>query len=126
MSLRIQCPECGETEDLKGSPSAKGIRIRCGQCGKSWLRDSEPQKCVTCGGVDLVPRPRALTQYSRGTQLSIVGIGEVLLCRSCDARMLKWSEAGRAVPFNYRSSALDPEAAADRAAEGGDDVLITP
>ena len=126
MALKIQCPRCGESEELKGDSSADGIRIRCGRCGESWLRDAEPQKCATCGDSTLIVRPRALTQYSRGTQLSIVGIGEVLLCPTCDARMLEWSEAGRPIPFNYRAAALDPEAAAERAEGGDDDVLITP
>ena len=127
MSLNIVCPQCGESEDLQGTPSPDGIRIRCGKCAESWLRDSEPQKCATCGDSTLIARPRALTQYSRGTQLSIVGIGEILLCTRCDARMLERSEAGRPVPFNYRPAALDPEAAAERAKAGGDDdVLITP
>ena len=108
MALHIVCPKCGGSEDLKGSPSPDGIRIRCEQCGTSWLRDAELEKCATCGAADLIRRPSALTQYSRGTQLSIVGIGEVLLCRTCDSRMLEWSEAGRAVPFSYRPAALDP------------------
>lgn len=125
MALDISCPDCGASEGLKGSPSPDGIRIRCGDCGASWLRDSRPQECATCGGTDLVSRPSALTQYSRGTQLSIVGIGEVQLCRACDAKMAEWSEA-RVVPHTYRPAATDPQAAAERAERGDDDVLITP
>ncbi|MBE0476300.1 MAG: hypothetical protein IBX62_04270 [Coriobacteriia bacterium] len=125
MSKEIICRTCGETEELRGQPSPEGIVIHCGSCGASWLRDSEPDKCATCGRTDLVQRAQALTQYSRGTQLSIVGLGSILLCAICDRQMLEWSE-GRAVPFTYRSSALDSEAAATRSGSGGSDVRITP
>ena len=126
MSRQIVCPKCGESEELTGSQSPDGIQVLCGRCGMTWLRDAGPQKCATCGGTDVVRRPRALTQYSRGTQLSIVGIGEVLLCRVCDHRMVEWSDASRAVPFNYRSSALDPDASAERGDEDYGDVRMTP
>jgi hypothetical protein len=122
MARMIECPQCGEADNLRGSETLEGIRITCGECGQSWLRDEQPERCVTCGGSDLVKRPHALTQYSRGTQLSIVGIAETILCAHCDAEMVEWSE-GRAVPANYRP----------RAAEKRDDdddrqgpVMITP
>ena len=67
----------------------------------------------------------ALTQYARGTQLSIVGVGTILLCAECDAEMLEWSE-GRAVPSTYQPAALDPAAAAKRKDAGGGNMLITP
>ena len=127
MSRRFACPGCGETEKLTGAPSSEGIRITCGTCDTSWLRDSAPETCATCGGSELETRPRALTQYSRGTQLSIVGFSEVLLCRACDEEMLEHSKAGRAVPRNYRPAALDPEAAKGRASTTvNNDRLITP
>lgn len=125
MSKQIICPECGETEELRGQPSPEGIVIRCGSCGASWLRDSEPDACASCGRTDLVQRARALTQYSRGTQLSIVGLGSILLCPACDDEMVEWSE-GRAVPLTYRSSAVDPEVADSRSGSGASDVRITP
>ena len=28
----------------------------------------------------------------------------------CDRQIIEWAESGRAVPFNYRSAALDPDA----------------
>ena len=118
----IECPQCRESEDLRGSQSPEGIRIECGACGHSWLRDDEPERCVTCGGVDLVKRRHALTQYSRGTQLSIVGMGEIVLCLRCDAEMVEWSGNSRAVPFTYRSAAEHP---GDPDSTEGD-VLITP
>jgi hypothetical protein len=127
VAKQIECPRCGERDELQGEQTAEGIVITCGTCGESWNRDAVTQSCATCGGTDLVERPRAHTQYSRGTQLSIVGMSEILLCRTCDARMVEWSEgSARAVPFNYRPSALDPEAAKDRDEDDGGDVLITP
>lgn len=122
MARTIACPKCGEQEDLRGSDTTDGIRIACGSCGTSWLRDEEPDRCATCGGTDLVKRPHALTQYSRGTQLSIVGIADIMLCPACDAEMVEWSE-GRAVPANYR-----PRAAERRTDDDGDSgsVMITP
>ena len=125
MTRQIICPECGETEKLTGAESPEGIRITCESCAATWLRDAQSHTCATCGGTDLVERPRAHTQYSRGTQLSIVGMSEITLCRGCDAKMVEWSEgSSNAVPFNYRSCAVDPEAAEDRDDDG--DVLITP
>ncbi|MBE0476697.1 MAG: hypothetical protein IBX62_06365 [Coriobacteriia bacterium] len=124
MARRIECPECGETEDLRGTPSPEGIRIECESCGRSWLRDDESEQCATCGGTKLVRRPLALTQYSRGTQLSIVGVSEVLLCEQCDARMVEWS-CDKAVPVNYRPAATVP-GAGDVGNDAGGDVLMTP
>jgi len=40
------CPGCGESENLTGNPSPDGIRIRCGKCDTSWLRDAGPEKCA--------------------------------------------------------------------------------
>jgi hypothetical protein len=125
VSREIACPECSETEELTGEESPEGIRITCGRCGTAWLRDEQPQTCATCAGTDLVTRPRALTQYSRGTQLSIVGMSEIVLCRACDRRMVEWSEAGRAVPNTYRSSAQERDAR-DGGAGDGPGVLMTP
>ncbi|MBE0418035.1 MAG: hypothetical protein IBX63_09750 [Coriobacteriia bacterium] len=123
-SRTIVCPSCGETEELSGAPSPEGIVITCGRCHASWLRDSVPDTCATCGGTDVQERTRALTQYSRGTQLSIVGLGSILLCRQCDARMFAWSESGRPVPFAYKSAAMD--STAHEAGRTGDDVHIDP
>lgn len=122
MTRAIECPKCGETDDIRGTETPEGIRIECSACSHSWLRDEEPERCATCGGTDLVKRPYALTQYSRGSQLSIVGISETMLCATCDAQMVEWSNA-RAVPTNYR-----PHAAEKRDDDKGDrgPVLITP
>ncbi len=126
MDQQIKCPKCGETEELIGRPTEEGIKIQCESCKHSWLRDAEPQKCASCGGSDIVKRKRALTQTSRGTQLSIVGFTPILLCRQCDQRMLEWANTGHPVPFNYKSAAVDADAIANRDEDDNKDIKITP
>lgn len=124
MARTIACPRCGEAENIRGEHSSEGIRITCGECGHGWMRDEEPDRCATCGCDDLVKRPHALTQYSRGTQLSIVGIAETMLCPVCDADMVEWSD-GRAVPANYRPCAAEKRPDGGTGDKGGP-VMITP
>ncbi|MGY1827585.1 hypothetical protein [Blastococcus sp. SYSU DS0541] len=107
MPMRIQCPQCGETEDLLGSRSADGIRIACCRCGTSFLRDQQQARCATCGGTDLVQRPQVLTQFSRGTQLSVVGWKDTTCCTACDADALARAvRANGPIPADYRSRAV--------------------
>jgi hypothetical protein len=111
MAMHIECPQCGETEDLVGSRGIDGIRIACGACGKSFLRDQR-LRCVTCHGTDLVLRPQVLTQYSRGTQLSIVGWTQTHCCTACDADALLRSERANApIPAEYRPRAVTAQPA---------------
>ncbi len=124
MARTMICPDCGESDDLRGAETANGIEIQCGGCGRHWMRDEQPERCATCGGSDLVKRSRALTQYSRGTQLSIVGVGDILLCRACDSQMAEWCESNRAVPPGYRAAAETKRAAEDE--DEGGPVLMTP
>lgn len=127
MTRIIQCPSCQEQENISGEMTPDGMRISCSSCGTSWLRDSIPDLCATCGGNEVEERTRALTQYSRGTQLSIVALGAIKLCRQCDASMVEWSESGRPIPFEYRAAAMDPQAGAERSCRSDDgDILITP
>ena len=42
MSFVVECPACGESENLSGTQSADGITITCNACTTSWLRDSSP------------------------------------------------------------------------------------
>ncbi|MDP2181686.1 MAG: hypothetical protein Q8K99_03860 [Actinomycetota bacterium] len=65
MPRDIACPACGETENLSGCESPEGIRITCGACDTSWLRDAQPQTCATCGGTEIEQRQRALTPRMR-------------------------------------------------------------
>lgn len=101
----IRCDRCGEDEDLYPENSADGVRIRCEHCGHVWPRD-ERAPCETCGSTDLVSRPLPLTQYSRGTQLSIVGWVNVDCCTLCDAEALEKSvRAGGPLPAGYMPAA---------------------
>jgi hypothetical protein len=47
-----------------------------------------------------------MTQYSRGTQLSVVGWRNVLVCRICDAEMLDRPGAGGPIPADYEPRAV--------------------
>ncbi|MGP4027367.1 hypothetical protein [Actinomadura sp. 3N407] len=120
MSRNIACPHCGEEENLAGRPGPDGILIICEACGASFPRDAAVS-CATCGGTDLVQRPRALTQFSRGTQLSITSWNQALLCSSCDAAMVARSSEGKPIPPHYQ-----PAAAFKRDPESPDDTQIIP
>ncbi|WP_150256239.1 hydrogenase maturation nickel metallochaperone HypA [Nocardiopsis deserti] len=121
MPRQMTCPACGEEEDLVGERTQEGIRIRCGSCDARWDRDT-PYTCATCGGADIHMRPQALTQYSRGSQLSIVSLHYIPLCGVCDAGMLARANQQKPVPGQYQ-----PAAAARRGDTGeGESTLILP
>ncbi|MGP4030128.1 hypothetical protein [Actinomadura sp. 3N407] len=77
--------------------------------------------CATCRGTDVIQRPRALTQFSRGTQLSITSWNQALLCSSCDAAMVGRSSEGKPIPPHFQ-----PAAAFKRDPESPDDTQIIP
>lgn len=102
----IACPRCGEDEQIQGRPTPDGISITCEVCEAVWLRNGDRQ-CATCGGSSIVIRPMTLTQYSRGTQLSVVGWRDTPLCTSCDADALAKSVASAApIAAGYQPAAL--------------------
>lgn len=113
MPQEFSCPACGEAEDLTGERRPDGIHLTCGACGHRWPRDVA-RACATCGGTQLYERMQALTQYSRGTQLSVVGWHQVPLCATCDAAMLARSSEGKPIPHAYRPAARNP-----RGSDGG-------
>jgi Zn ribbon nucleic-acid-binding protein len=80
----VRCPSCGEQEELHGRRSEGQILLRCLRCGYDGPRVAV-RRCQTCGGADVVERPRALVERARGTQLSVVGYTTIGLCRVCDA-----------------------------------------
>ena len=98
MTAAIACPSCAETEDLRGQAAGDVIRIECGRCGEVWERDPSPF-CRTCGGRDVEPVPSAIIEKGRGTQLSVVGIRTVHLCRVCDADSLARYQRNRPNPL---------------------------
>lgn len=92
MALEIECPVCGETDDLTGIRHGEDITITCGVCGQSWKRPTTPV-CPTCDRTDLQAVPLAIVEKSRGTQLSVVGIRIVHLCNQCDAdEIRRWQD----------------------------------
>ena len=80
----VRCPQCGEQEKLSGRRVDGDILLTCHTCDYDGPRTAK-RRCATCGGADVVERPRALVERSRGTQLSVVGYTTAVLCRSCDA-----------------------------------------
>lgn len=120
MSRPLVCPACGEEEDLTGDATPDGIEITCGRCGAAWPRDAGPATCASCGGTEIEHRPQAVTAYSRGTQVSIVGWRQVPLCVHCDAEMLSRSLAGKPVPHAYVPAAVQ------RGDRGDGDTTILP
>jgi hypothetical protein len=92
MALEIECPVCGETDDLAGQRTDETIAITCGGCGQIWDRPTTPV-CPSCEGADLQEVPLAIVEKSRGTQLSVVGIRIVHLCNVCDAEDIRrWQD----------------------------------
>jgi hypothetical protein len=89
MSAVAECPSCGETEALRGTPVDEDIAITCQACGATWMRGAP--RCKTCGGEDIVPRPQAMSRNPRGNQLAFVGWREIPLCRTCDVEVLSTS-----------------------------------
>lgn len=80
----IECPACGERDDLRGERDGESINVTCGACDHVWERNLNPH-CPKCGGDDLLPITRAIVERSRGTQLSVTATTNDHLCRSCDA-----------------------------------------
>ncbi len=86
MSL-IECPGCGEDENLDGARTGDIIEITCQQCGLVWDRDLTPS-CDKCGSTDVRPAFQAIVDKSRGTQLSIQSMRLVHLCPVCQPELL--------------------------------------
>lgn len=83
----IECPACGETEELRGERTGELIHLTCEPCGQEWHRDPSP-RCPTCGADDLFPALKAIVEKSRGSQLSVVATEVMHLCLACDAELL--------------------------------------
>jgi len=109
MALEIECPVCGETEELIGVKHDENITISCGTCGQSWERPTTPV-CPTCDGTDLQAVPLAIVEKSRGTQLSVVGIRIVHLCNQCAADDIRRWQDNRPNPLLPKElPTVDPE-----------------
>lgn len=108
MALEIECPVCGETDNLAGKRTDEAIAITCGGCGQIWDRPTTPV-CPNCDGTDLQAVPLAIVEKSRGTQLSVVGIRIVHLCYDCDADDIRRWQDNRPNPLLPRElPTVDP------------------
>lgn len=88
MTADISCPQCGESEDLQGTPTDSGmIQIRCGACDTTWLRDPKV-RCPKCDSADMYAAPVAVIEKARGTQLSIVSTTSQYFCWTCDRDLI--------------------------------------
>jgi hypothetical protein len=104
----IRCPSCGEQEELSGRRTGGEILLTCHTCGYDGPRVA-PRRCPTCGGDDLVERPKAMVERSRGTQLSVVGYTTALLCRVCDADDLAAALAHGGAVLPKELPTVDPQ-----------------
>ncbi|MEC9088850.1 MAG: hypothetical protein ACPHL4_07090 [Acidimicrobiales bacterium] len=92
----VQCPACGETENLAGRTKGELIEITCETCDRRWSRDPNAlPTCERCGSNDMEGAVKAVVEKSRGSQLSIVATQVVYLCRSCDESILASYRVGR-------------------------------
>jgi primosomal protein N' len=88
--MKIECPQCGAGEGLRGERHDEGIRITCGSCGHVWMRF--PDGCPECGERALASVRAPLYQKARGTQQSIIAYRIVQECQACGARFGSESE----------------------------------
>lgn len=104
----MRCPLCGEQEELSGRRVDGGVFLTCERCGFDGPRVAR-RTCPSCGGQDVVDRPKAVVERSRGTQLSVVGYTTVTLCKACDAQALAaaLSHGGAVMPDELPT--VDPQ-----------------
>lgn len=96
--MEIRCPQCDESNDLRGDRDGDVIHLTCGACAAEWDRDLSPS-CDECGGDDLQAVPLAIVEKGRGTQLSVVGTRIIHLCYACDADTLSTWHRNRPNPL---------------------------
>ncbi|MEX2254372.1 MAG: hypothetical protein WEC34_02940 [Acidimicrobiia bacterium] len=87
MPITIRCASCGEEERLRGVRDGELLVITCEACEFTWAR-KPGASCMSCGSAEVLVFVDALVEKSRGTQLSVTGIGEHILCADCDAEEL--------------------------------------
>ena len=104
----VRCPQCGEQDELSGRRVDGEIVLTCERCGYEGPRLAR-RTCPTCGGDDVVERPKALVERSRGTQLSVVGYTTVGLCRQCDADALAAALAHGGAVLPDELPTVDPD-----------------
>ena len=79
----VNCPRCGEDEDLAGRRQGPAILLTCQTCGHEWDRDTR-LACRLCGSDDIEGIPTStLTEAGRGEQRTPSGIRLVHYCWAC-------------------------------------------
>lgn len=79
----VDCPVCGEDEDLSGNRQDDRIMLTCGACGHRWDRDTR-LVCRLCGAEDLEGVPTStLEEAGRAGVRTPSGIRLVYYCWSC-------------------------------------------
>ncbi len=104
----VRCPQCGEQDQLSGRRTGREIVLHCDTCGYDGPRVAQ-RTCPTCGGHDIMERPKAVVERARGTQLSIVGWTTVGLCRACDADELAAALAHGGAVLPKELPTVDPQ-----------------
>jgi Zn ribbon nucleic-acid-binding protein len=108
----VVCPRCGEQDELSGRRVDGEVVLTCGRCGYDGPRVAR-RSCPTCGGGDVVERPKAVVERSRGTQLSVVGYMAVSLCETCDADTLAAALAHGGAVMPTELPTVDPQTLRD-------------
>lgn len=104
----VRCPQCGEDEELSGRRTDGDIVLTCHRCGHVGPRAAQ-RRCGTCGGSDVVERPKAVVERARGTQLTVVGYSTIGLCRTCDEQELTHSLQTNGAVLPEELPTVDPE-----------------
>jgi hypothetical protein len=104
----VRCPRCGEQDRLSGRRVGADVHLTCDTCGYDGPRVAQ-RRCPTCDGTDVVERPKAVVERSRGTQLSVVGYTTVALCRTCDADVLAAALAHGGAVMPAELPTVDPQ-----------------
>lgn len=88
----IQCPQCGEDDDLHARRGDDGpVTVVCGSCGHGWMRDST-LRCQLCGSTDLRYTPEPLWEKGRGDQRTPAGKIDQYACWTCGGRRVTSAE----------------------------------
>lgn len=79
----VQCPACGEDEELTGTRAGDAIVLTCGRCGERWDRDLR-LVCRLCGSDDIEGIPTStLEEAGRAGVRAPSGIRLVHYCWDC-------------------------------------------
>ncbi len=78
----VTCPECDESERLRGERTGDAITVHCEACGHKWNRDLTA-RCRSCGSDRVVYAPRPLWEKGRGEQRTPAGRIDAYHCAEC-------------------------------------------